>query len=61
MFLPTTFSGGTLTANQPSQKLQGFNRTLTRCPGGIVQPAPDGSNPAPAGNSCNTSSTPPGP
>ncbi len=62
MFLPTTFSGGTLTPNQPSQKLQNFDSgNITRCPGGIVQPAPDGSNPAPAGNSCDTSSTPPGP
>ncbi len=62
MFLPTTFSGGTLTANQPSQKLQNFSTgNITRCPGGIVQPAPDGSNPAPAGNSCNPAQTPPGP
>jgi phospholipid/cholesterol/gamma-HCH transport system substrate-binding protein len=62
MFLPTTLSGGTLTANQPSQKFQNFSTGHnTRCPGAITQPAPDGSNPAPAGDSCNTSSTPPGP
>jgi phospholipid/cholesterol/gamma-HCH transport system substrate-binding protein len=62
MFLPTTFSGGTLTANQPSQKFQNFSTgNITRCPGGIVQAAPDGSNPAPAGNSCNPAQTPPGP
>jgi phospholipid/cholesterol/gamma-HCH transport system substrate-binding protein len=61
MFLPSTFSGGTLTANQPSQKLNGFvTGNLTRCPGGTVQPAPDGSNPVAAG-SCNPASTPPGP
>jgi phospholipid/cholesterol/gamma-HCH transport system substrate-binding protein len=62
MFLPSTFSGGTLTANQPSQKLNGFDTgNFTRCPGAIVQPAPDGSNPVPVGSDCSTSQTPPGP
>jgi phospholipid/cholesterol/gamma-HCH transport system substrate-binding protein len=62
MFLPSTFSGGTLTANQPSQKFQGFDTgNITRCPGAITQPAPDGSNPAPVAGACDTSQTPPGP
>jgi phospholipid/cholesterol/gamma-HCH transport system substrate-binding protein len=62
MFLPTSYSGGTLTAQDPSQKLAGFDSgNLTRCPGGIVQPAPDGSNPRPVGSDCDPSSTPPGP
>jgi phospholipid/cholesterol/gamma-HCH transport system substrate-binding protein len=62
MFLPSTFSGGTLTANTPSQKLQGFDTgNLTRCPGGIMQPSPDGSSPVPLGSDCDPSTTPPGP
>ena len=62
MFLPSSYSGGTLTANVPSQKLSGFDTgNLTRCPGGIVQPAPDGSNPLAVPGACDPSSTPPGP
>ena len=62
MFLPSTFSSGTLTANQPSQKLNGFDTgNLTRCPGAIMQPSPDGSSPVPVGSDCDPSSTPPGP
>ena len=50
------FSGGTLTANQPSQKLDGFDTgNLTRCPGAIMQPAPDGSSPVPVGGDCDPS------
>jgi phospholipid/cholesterol/gamma-HCH transport system substrate-binding protein len=64
MFLPSTYSdsgGGTLTANEPSQKLAGFQTgVLNRCPGGTVQPPPDGSAPRPVGG-CDTDSTPPGP
>ncbi|MBA2630320.1 MAG: MCE family protein [Thermoleophilaceae bacterium] len=60
MFLPSTFSGGTLAANTPAQKLQNFSRSLTRCPGGITQPSADGSSPAPVGDDCDPSSTPPG-
>ena len=63
MFVPATYdsAGGTLTANEPSQKLDGFQTGVRRrCPGGIVQPPPDGSAPlAVAG--CDTTSTPPGP
>lgn len=61
MFLPSTFSGGTLTANQPSEKLNGFeNQIKRRCPGGTVQPSPDGSAPFAFGG-CDPSTTPPGP
>ncbi|HEV2874909.1 MAG TPA: MlaD family protein [Thermoleophilaceae bacterium] len=63
MFLPATYDGsnGTLTANEPSQKLQGFETgVLRRCPGGTVQPPPDGSAPRAVGG-CDTTSTPPGP
>jgi phospholipid/cholesterol/gamma-HCH transport system substrate-binding protein len=61
MFLPSTFSGGTLTAADPAEKLSGFDAgVLTRCPGAIVQPPPDGSAPVPLGG-CDPSTTPPGP
>lgn len=60
MFLPSTFSGGTLTAADPAEKLSGFDAgVLTRCPGAIVQPPPDGSAPVPLGG-CDPSTTPPG-
>jgi hypothetical protein len=63
MFLPANYdaSNGTLVANEPSQKLDGFQRGIgNRCPGGTVQPTPDGSAPrAVAG--CDPSTTPPGP
>jgi len=63
MFLPATYSesDGRLTANEPSQKLDGFELGVRgRCPGGTVQPPPDGSAPRPV-DGCDTSSTPPGP
>ena len=63
MFLPSTFSGGTLTANQPSQKLNGFDTgNLTRCPGGD-RPARARRLEPGAGRQLlqSTSSTPPGP
>jgi phospholipid/cholesterol/gamma-HCH transport system substrate-binding protein len=63
MFLPATYGGSTglLTANQPSQKLDAFEREVQRrCPGGTVQPPHDGSAPRPA-EGCDPSSTPPGP
>ena len=50
MFLPTTFSRrdrSPRSTRPEAQRLRHGN--LTRCPGGIIQPAPDGSNPAPAG------------
>jgi len=63
MFLPATYSesDGRLTANEPSQKQDGFEKGVRgRCPGSAVQPPPDGSAPRPA-DGCDTSWTPPGP
>jgi phospholipid/cholesterol/gamma-HCH transport system substrate-binding protein len=63
MFLPSNYdaANGTLAANEPSQKLSGFQTgVFNRCPGGIMQPPPDGSAPRPVAG-CDTSSTPPGP
>jgi phospholipid/cholesterol/gamma-HCH transport system substrate-binding protein len=64
MFVPSAYSdigGGILTANQPSQKLDDFERAIGgRCPGSIVQPPPDGSSPLSVAG-CNPTSTPPGP
>jgi phospholipid/cholesterol/gamma-HCH transport system substrate-binding protein len=49
-----------LTTRPPSERYQGLQNVSARCPGGAVQPAPDGSAPhAVAG--CNASSSPPGP
>jgi phospholipid/cholesterol/gamma-HCH transport system substrate-binding protein len=59
MFLPATYSNGELNANEPSQKLDGFEKGIKgRCPGGGVQPGP-GSPPATA--ECDPSASPPGP
>jgi phospholipid/cholesterol/gamma-HCH transport system substrate-binding protein len=63
MFLPSNYdaANGTLVANQPSQKLTGFQTGIfNRCPGSVVQPVPDGSAPRAAAG-CNPSTTPPGP
>jgi phospholipid/cholesterol/gamma-HCH transport system substrate-binding protein len=63
MFLPSNYdaSSGTLTANEPSQKLDGFQRGVrSRCPGSTVQPPPDGSAPLSVAG-CDPSWTPPGP
>jgi len=49
-----------LTQRPPSERYQGLQNVTARCPGGAVQPAPDGSAPhAVAG--CNANATPPGP
>ncbi len=49
-----------LTTRPPSERYQGVQNVTARCPGGAVQPAPDGSAPhAVAG--CQPSSTPSGP
>jgi phospholipid/cholesterol/gamma-HCH transport system substrate-binding protein len=62
---PTFFAFGTdsqgeLTARPPSERYQGLQVVQDRCPGGAVQPSPDGSSPnAVAG--CQPSSTPQGP
>jgi phospholipid/cholesterol/gamma-HCH transport system substrate-binding protein len=58
MFLPANYSGGTLTATAPAGKLNGFQKNVkNRCPGGVVQPSPDGSTPF-AFDSCNPASSP---
>ena len=51
----------TLTALPPSQRLEGYERGILRhCPGGAVQPPPDGSAPVLA-EGCDPEDTPPGP
>ena len=62
MFVPATYSLPNLTASQPSQKIaDGFQSGVrVRCPGGTVQPPPDGSAPAPVAP-CDPGATPPGP
>jgi phospholipid/cholesterol/gamma-HCH transport system substrate-binding protein len=62
---PTFFAFGTdsqgeLTARPPSERYQGLQVAQNRCPGGAVQPSPDGSSPDPVAG-CDASSTPPGP
>jgi phospholipid/cholesterol/gamma-HCH transport system substrate-binding protein len=49
-----------LTTKPPSGRYDGFHVARRRCPGGAVQPAPDGSAPA-AVPGCNPADTPPGP
>jgi phospholipid/cholesterol/gamma-HCH transport system substrate-binding protein len=49
-----------LTTRPPSERYQGLQNVSARCPGGAVQPAPDGSAPH-AIPGCQPSSTPPGP
>jgi phospholipid/cholesterol/gamma-HCH transport system substrate-binding protein len=49
-----------LTPKPPLQLLQGLQVVRTRCPGGAVQPTPDGSAPQ-AVPGCDKSTTPPGP
>jgi phospholipid/cholesterol/gamma-HCH transport system substrate-binding protein len=51
----------TLEALPPQQRTEGYQRGILRhCPGGSVQPPPDGSAPVPA-EGCNPGDTPPGP
>jgi phospholipid/cholesterol/gamma-HCH transport system substrate-binding protein len=62
---PTFFAFGLNSSNQlteqpPSDRYQGAQVVHGRCPGGAVQPSPDGSSPQPV-SGCQTSSTPPGP
>ena len=49
-----------LTSRPPSQRFNGVTVVKNRCPGGAVQPPPDGSAPQ-AVPGCNTAATPPGP
>jgi phospholipid/cholesterol/gamma-HCH transport system substrate-binding protein len=62
---PTFFAFGTdslgrLTPRPPSDRYQGLQVAHARCPGGAVQPSPDGSSPVPVPG-CQPGSTPPGP
>ena len=63
VFSPTNFDQAayTLTGVDPTQRLNGFQTgQKDRCPGGSVQPAPDGSSPLPF-KGCDPSTVPPGP
>jgi phospholipid/cholesterol/gamma-HCH transport system substrate-binding protein len=62
---PTFFAFGTdgsneLVSRNPADRYQGLQKVTSRCPGGAVQPSPDGSSPQ-AVSGCDPSSTPPGP
>ena len=62
---PTFFAFGTdgsnqLTARPPADRYSGLQTVKSRCPGGAVQPSPDGSSPNPVAG-CQPASTPPGP
>ena len=62
---PTFFAFGTdgsnqLTVRPPADRYQGLQMVKSRCPGGAVQPSPDGSSPNPVAG-CQPSSTPSGP
>jgi phospholipid/cholesterol/gamma-HCH transport system substrate-binding protein len=62
---PTFFAFGRNASNQltskpPYERYKGLQVVKSRCPGGAVQPAPDGSSPW-AVPGCSTNSTPPGP
>jgi phospholipid/cholesterol/gamma-HCH transport system substrate-binding protein len=65
--LTQTPGGEVLTAVRPEQRLEGFEFYQSeRCPGGAIQPAPDGSNPwvgsgAEGNFDCDPATTPPGP
>jgi phospholipid/cholesterol/gamma-HCH transport system substrate-binding protein len=61
VFSPTVFEGGQLTAVPQTRHFEGYQqRILRHCPGGSVQPPPDGSAPI-AAPGCNTTDVPPGP
>jgi phospholipid/cholesterol/gamma-HCH transport system substrate-binding protein len=62
---PTFFAFGTdsqgrLATRAPSKRYQGLQVVHARCPGGALQPSPDGSSPNPVPG-CQPGSTPPGP
>ena len=65
--ITNTPGGQVLTAVRPGQRLEGFEFGQNeRCPGGAIQPAPDGSNPWVGSRSegnfdCDPNTTPPGP
>jgi phospholipid/cholesterol/gamma-HCH transport system substrate-binding protein len=63
VFSPSAFNqaANSLTAVPPINRLDQFQQGFrNRCPGGAMQPSPDGSAPYPF-MGCDTSSTPPGP
>jgi phospholipid/cholesterol/gamma-HCH transport system substrate-binding protein len=63
IFSPANYdaASNTLTAVPPLSRLAGFEKgVLTPCPGGAVQPAPDGSAPQPV-EGCDPGDAPPGP
>ncbi len=63
VFSPTNFDPATYTLNgvPPGQRLQGFQTgQKNRCPGGSIQPSPDGSAPWPF-RGCDPTTTPIGP
>jgi phospholipid/cholesterol/gamma-HCH transport system substrate-binding protein len=53
-------SSNQLTSKPPSERGDGVQVVRTRCPGGAVQPAPDGSSPVSVPG-CSPSNTPTGP
>jgi phospholipid/cholesterol/gamma-HCH transport system substrate-binding protein len=62
---PTFFAFGTNSSNQlvarpPADRYQGLQMVRSRCPGGGIQPSPDGSSPENV-SGCQPGSTPPGP
>jgi phospholipid/cholesterol/gamma-HCH transport system substrate-binding protein len=62
---PTFFAFGTdsqnqLTTRPPADRYQGLQTVSVRCPGGSLQPAPDGSTPQSVPG-CQPTQTPPGP
>ncbi len=62
---PTFFAFGTDSSNElvsrlPADRYQGLQMVRSRCPGGSVQPSPDGSSPETVAG-CQPGSTPPGP
>jgi phospholipid/cholesterol/gamma-HCH transport system substrate-binding protein len=62
IFSPYSYDGltGLLTPVEPARRLDGFeHRQFRRCPGGAMQPPPDGSAPIPVPG-CDPATTPPG-
>jgi phospholipid/cholesterol/gamma-HCH transport system substrate-binding protein len=60
-FAPFGLNGANeLTSRPDSLRFQGMSTARTRCPGGAVQPAPDGSSPVSVPG-CSKSTAPPGP
>ncbi len=61
VFSPAALNGSALEYVAATQRLTGFQTgAKNRCPGGSIQPSPDGSTPDPIPG-CDPSTTPPGP